>query len=266
MREIITAPEVVRIADSGQTRLVVASNAIITPAAKDEAVRLGIDVVRTENDHQPLASHETTGSPADEDMEDLIVTIVSRVVGRLSEAENGGELRVPDTAVTKAVLRGTSEEHRSSTDPERFPVAPTHTGTHIPQIIAFDAGGTMTDAFIVDENGQFVVGKAQTTPDDESLSVLTSTKDALDYWGMSIQEAVPTMVSGVFSGTSMINRLLSRQGAPRTRCSTAAPSSASAASRPWRSRLSTAAARSTSTASRGRSRAPIWPPAPASRW
>ena len=37
-----------------------------------------------------------------------------------------------------------------------------------PRVLAIDAGGTMTDTFIVDENGHFVVGKAQTTPQDES--------------------------------------------------------------------------------------------------
>ena len=37
------------------------------------------------------------------------------------------------------------------------------------RILGIDAGGTMTDTFIIDEDGQFVVGKAQTTPEDESL-------------------------------------------------------------------------------------------------
>ena len=33
--------------------------------------------------------------------------------------------------------------------------------------MAFDTGGTMSDTFIIDEEGVFVVGKAQTTPDNE---------------------------------------------------------------------------------------------------
>src|SRR5579875_3417061 len=37
---------------------------------------------------------------------------------------------------------------------------------HMPRVLAVDAGGTMTDVFIVDEHGSFVVGKAQSTPDD----------------------------------------------------------------------------------------------------
>ena len=48
-----------------------------------------------------------------------------------------------------------------------------------PRVIAFDAGGTMTDTFIVDRAGDFVVGKAQTTPADEAIGFMASTRDAL---------------------------------------------------------------------------------------
>ncbi len=40
-----------------------------------------------------------------------------------------------------------------------------------PRVLAIDAGGTMTDTFIVDDAGGFVVGKAQTTPEDESVGL-----------------------------------------------------------------------------------------------
>src|SRR5256714_10163662 len=70
----------------------------------------------------------------------------------------------------------------------------------------------MTDTFIVDSSGEFVVGKAQTTPDDESRGFMDSTRDALGYWEMQPEEALPTMVSGIYSGTAMINRLLERKG------------------------------------------------------
>ena len=43
----------------------------------------------------------------------------------------------------------------------------------------FNAGGTMTDTFIVDRAGEFVVGKAQTTPADESAGFMASARDAL---------------------------------------------------------------------------------------
>ena len=50
------------------------------------------------------------------------------------------------------------------------------------QILAIDAGGTMTDTFIIDSKGDFVVGKAQTTPLDEHIGLLNSAKDALSQW------------------------------------------------------------------------------------
>ena len=84
--------------------------------------------------------------------------------------------------------------------------------THDPRVLAIDAGGTMTDTFIVDADGQFVVGKAQTTPEDESVGLLESAEDAFRQWGATSEQHFPGIVSGVFSGTAMLNRLLSRKG------------------------------------------------------
>jgi acetone carboxylase beta subunit len=81
-----------------------------------------------------------------------------------------------------------------------------------PRVLAIDAGGTMTDTFVVDAAGEFVVGKAQTTPEDESAGFMRSAEDALAQWGSTPETAFPKIASGIFSGTAMINRLLSRQG------------------------------------------------------
>lgn len=81
-----------------------------------------------------------------------------------------------------------------------------------PRVLAIDAGGTMTDTFIVDESGLFVVGKAQTTPDDESRGLMLSAEDALRQWDLDVSDGFPDIRSGVFSGTAMLNRLLTRQG------------------------------------------------------
>jgi acetone carboxylase beta subunit len=70
----------------------------------------------------------------------------------------------------------------------------------------------MTDTFIIDDRGEFVVGKAQTTPDDESVGLLNSAEDALLYWSMTVEEAFPQLLTGVYSGTAMLNRLVSRKG------------------------------------------------------
>ncbi len=82
----------------------------------------------------------------------------------------------------------------------------------VPRVLAIDAGGTMTDTFVVDEHGAFVVGKAQTTPDDESLGFIASARDALAQWGSQPEHGFATIVSGIYSGTAMLNRLLQRQG------------------------------------------------------
>jgi N-methylhydantoinase A/acetone carboxylase beta subunit len=79
-------------------------------------------------------------------------------------------------------------------------------------VLAIDAGGTMTDTFIVDDTGSFVVGKAQTTPEDESKGFMASSVDALKQWDTTPDQAFPGVASGIFSGTAMLNRLLSRTG------------------------------------------------------
>lgn len=84
--------------------------------------------------------------------------------------------------------------------------------SRITKILAIDTGGTMTDTFIVDDNGEYVVGKAQTTPENEGIGFTNSSRDALKYWGMKVEDAFPQIISAVYSGTSMINRLLERKG------------------------------------------------------
>jgi acetone carboxylase beta subunit len=83
---------------------------------------------------------------------------------------------------------------------------------HDPRVLAIDAGGTMTDTFIVDDAGSFVVGKAQTTPQDESVGLMASADDAMRQWDSTPEEAFPRIQSAVFSGTAMLNRLLTRKG------------------------------------------------------
>jgi N-methylhydantoinase A/acetone carboxylase beta subunit len=85
-------------------------------------------------------------------------------------------------------------------------------GERVPRILSLDAGGTLTDTFLVDEQGHFVVGKAQTTPHDESIGFNHSVADACQYWGLDPATAFPTLVSGIYSGTAMLNRLLERKG------------------------------------------------------
>lgn len=89
--------------------------------------------------------------------------------------------------------------------------------THIPnarnvQVLGIDAGGTMTDTFFVDANGEFVVGKAQSTPQNESIGLLASSEDGLGNWGLALADALKQLQTGVYSGTAMLNRVVQRRG------------------------------------------------------
>jgi len=90
---------------------------------------------------------------------------------------------------------------------------PSHAGS--PRILALDAGGTMTDAFVVDEAGRFTIGKAQTTREDESIGVLESFQDALGFWGLDAQGVSDQLQAVVYTGTAMLNRLLERTSRER---------------------------------------------------
>jgi N-methylhydantoinase A len=81
-----------------------------------------------------------------------------------------------------------------------------------PVIVSLDAGGTMTDAVIVDGEGNFTTGKALTTPGDESICFANSVQDAASYWGLGVGEVLSSVGSTIYSGTSMINTLLTRSG------------------------------------------------------
>ncbi len=80
------------------------------------------------------------------------------------------------------------------------------------QVMGIDAGGTMTDTFFVKENGSFVVGKAQSNPEDESLAIYNSSQDALSHWESDVSKVYPELVTCVYSGTAMLNRVVQRRG------------------------------------------------------
>jgi acetone carboxylase beta subunit len=75
-----------------------------------------------------------------------------------------------------------------------------------------DAGGTMTDTFFVREDGSFVVGKAQSNPGDESQAIYESSIDALAEWQRKVDDVFPELLTCVYSGTAMLNRVVQRKG------------------------------------------------------
>ena len=84
------------------------------------------------------------------------------------------------------------------------------------QIFASDAGGTMTDMMVVDTEGNFTIGKASTTPRDQSLGFWESLEDALEHWGIDFgkeaRNILPKVEAAVYSGTTMMNALITETG------------------------------------------------------
>lgn len=57
-----------------------------------------------------------------------------------------------------------------------------------------------------------MVGKAKSNHKDEALDIFHSSEDALAHWGNTVDEAYGQLVTGVFSGTAMLNRMVQRKG------------------------------------------------------
>src|SRR5690242_3372491 len=81
-----------------------------------------------------------------------------------------------------------------------------------PIVVGIDAGGTMTDTILVDERGRFKIGKAATTPHNEAEGFIASAGDAADAWGISLEDLFAGARVVLYSGTGMLNTLLSRTG------------------------------------------------------
>jgi acetone carboxylase beta subunit len=90
------------------------------------------------------------------------------------------------------------------------------TDEHKVQIIASDAGGTMTDMMVVDTEGNFTIGKAATTPQDQSIGFWESLGDGLELWGIDFEKEagniLPSIEAAVYSGTAMMNALITATG------------------------------------------------------
>ena len=65
------------------------------------------------------------------------------------------------------------------------------------QIIACDAGGTMTDTVIVDAAGRFSIGKASTTPHDQSIGYIESLEDGFSNWGIEFNKQAAALLGEV---------------------------------------------------------------------
>jgi len=74
----------------------------------------------------------------------------------------------------------------------------------------------MTDMMVVDTEGNFTIGKAATTPADQSIGFWESLEDAIDLWGIDFvkesKNILSSVESAVYSGTAMMNALITSTG------------------------------------------------------
>ncbi|KAA0236202.1 MAG: Acetone carboxylase beta subunit [Acidimicrobiales bacterium] len=82
--------------------------------------------------------------------------------------------------------------------------------------VACDAGGTMTDVIVVDEKGRSVIGKAPTSPANESIGYMESLDEALEYMGIDPRENGKSfgnkIETAIYTGTSMLNTVINMSG------------------------------------------------------
>ena len=74
----------------------------------------------------------------------------------------------------------------------------------------------MTDVIVVDEEGRTVIGKAPTSPHDESIGYMQSLEEALEYLGMDPKkegrEFGKLAETAIYTGTSMLNTVINMNG------------------------------------------------------
>lgn len=75
-----------------------------------------------------------------------------------------------------------------------------------------DAGGTFTDTFVIDDNGTFWFGKAQSTPKNLADGHMASVEDALGSIGVKKDTFFKNMEVGGFGTTAITNTVLTRRG------------------------------------------------------
>jgi len=86
--------------------------------------------------------------------------------------------------------------------------------SHAEQVLCYiDVGGTFTDAFLVDDQGDFVIGKAPTTPDDISQGFFSAIEEALDSANLDHAKAFSELKITGYGSTTVLNALLTRRGA-----------------------------------------------------
>ncbi len=81
-----------------------------------------------------------------------------------------------------------------------------------PVVCYTDVGGTFTDCFVVDENGEFALGKAPTTPAEIAEGFLNSMDMARGETGLDSGEFLSGLEVIGYGATTVLNAVLARKG------------------------------------------------------
>ncbi len=85
-------------------------------------------------------------------------------------------------------------------------------GPHVPELCYIDVGGTFTDAFIVDTEGNYATGKSPSTHGDISRGFFAAIDTAARQWSMSVDEVLPHLKVLGYGSTAVLNAILTRSG------------------------------------------------------
>jgi acetone carboxylase beta subunit len=81
-----------------------------------------------------------------------------------------------------------------------------------PELCYIDVGGTFTDAFIVDNLGNYVQGKSPSTHGDIATGFLAAIEDASAQWDLTVDEVLPSLQVLGYGSTVVLNAILTRAG------------------------------------------------------
>lgn len=85
-------------------------------------------------------------------------------------------------------------------------------GSRRPALCYIDVGGTFTDAFLVDADGDYVTGKAPSTHHDIASGFFSAIEAACARWEMSVEEVLPSLQVLGYGSTVVLNSILTRSG------------------------------------------------------
>jgi acetone carboxylase beta subunit len=81
-----------------------------------------------------------------------------------------------------------------------------------PALCYIDVGGTFTDAFLVDADGDYVTGKASSTPGDLAKGFFGAIEAACAGWGMEVTDVLSSLQVLGYGSTAVLNAILTRSG------------------------------------------------------